>query len=437
MKRYFSLIFILTILWMATKGQADVGPVYILGEQIVANTASNVVLERETVEITLHPLNAEVVCHFYLRNTGEKEHLLLAFPGKSEEDDDRRGDIHADWNMKSFQVQMNHQKVSTTYISNSKNYKNGIIQAISRFSGWYIWGWTFSPHQLVHIQISYTAFDRSHSYPINPYGHFRYYLSTGSFWKGPIGDVQVTVRFAEMNIWQVNDFSPRQGQVNADQSISWHFTNIEPDLHSDIKIWYEIDPLAKVPGAFDRLGVDSLRSQGMEKLLMNLNFETLAEKIHMFVKRLNEETGWGYESIYGVVLSNIERDVLTAGKRFQQQKQWKKAIAFYVGFREKFGDIRSNLRPYSIFDIELAECYSAIGDTEKALTYYRASMDPAPLDEKRYKWGMFNMFNSDSKEMLKEVPFDSPKSRRWKHYFYSRGLNEYCRARIRALGGKI
>ncbi len=126
MKFYgYGIAIVFVTLWTSSV-LANVGPVFISGEQIEANMATQVVLERETIDILLSPMSAEVVCHFYLRNTGETEHLTLAFPGK----DIQEGDIH-NRTMNNFAVSIDGHQISTAYQTHFTRSPQAHMQTIS------------------------------------------------------------------------------------------------------------------------------------------------------------------------------------------------------------------------------------------------------------------------------------------------------------------
>lgn len=206
---------------------ANVGPVYIAGEQISPNTKTNVVLERETIDILLSPMSAQVVCDFYLRNTGDTETLTLAFPGKDETEGDFRNQT-----MKDFSVAVNGSRITTTYQSDFKRNPNAVIHTVSEQYGWYVWESTFPSNRNIHIQITYTALNHNLGFTNNPYGGFRYILATGRLWKDTIGSLDITVRLSDMEVCQITDFRPKNGEVHPDQSMKWHFENFEPDENS-------------------------------------------------------------------------------------------------------------------------------------------------------------------------------------------------------------
>jgi hypothetical protein len=401
---------------------ANVGPVTLVGEQIEANLATNVVLEKETIDVRLSPMSAKVVCHFYLRNTGAAEHLTLGFPGKDvrEKDDQNR-------TMEDFAVEVNDRKVRTTYQSHFSRSSQSLMHTISEQYGWYIWKGVFPADEVVHICISYTAINHNFGFTFNPYGDFVYVLATGSFWKEVIHQLDINVQFADMHVCQMTDFVPKSGTVKADKSLSWHFEELEPTWESNIKIWYEIEmfrPNNDLPAAEFST---KLKSKDVQKKLVQLDFQGFEQLIKKAVASANDQNE---KTLLRILLQDA---FLKAGKEFENRKAWQEAIQIYQCYKDTFGDIQSDLRPYSILSLRLAECYNQVNDTTNALAYFEASMDRGPMTKERYDQGMYHMFFSDAEDMKKEIPFRSRKSEYWMHYFYSTGLNAYCTANIESL----
>lgn len=422
MKYSIYVIVALSMLLETSGVLANVGPVFIAGEQIEANTSTDVVLERETIEVILSPMSARVVCNFYLRNTGEMERLTLAFPGK----DGQEGDIQ-NRTMKDFVVSINGQQIPTTYQHQFKRSSHTLIHGVSERYGWYTWEHIFPADEQVHIRISYTALNHNFGFTYNPYGDFVYILATGSLWKDSVQRIDVVVRFAEMDICQITDFAPQTGTINLDKSLTWHFEDVEPTWDSNIYIWYEIDLFEPNPVFGYPETLTKFDPHDIQEMLVRLDFQTFEH----LVSNAIEPTPVPGENIGFTMF--LRDSLLNAGKVLEAQQEWHKAVQLYRWYKDTFGDIRSDLRPYSILYLRLAECYKHIGDRARAIAFFQASMDTEPMTKERYFQGLFNMFNVDAYRVQKHTPFRSKKSEQWKHYFYSKGLNEYCQRNIHAL----
>jgi tetratricopeptide (TPR) repeat protein len=424
-------IFIVCLLIYSSTGTSDVGPIRIIGKQIEFEDSTNVILERETVDILLSPGSAEIVCNFYLRNTGEPETLHIAFPGG---DADRFTDKERIYyrETKDFQVQVNDQHIATDYIKDYQNFTRTVL-ADSGWYGWYTWESVFPSNEEVHIIVSYTALHRNMGFTYNPYGDFEYILSTGSLWKGNIGTADISLRLQDMDICQITDFAPQNGSVHLDKTIQWHLVNFEPDPQSNIRIWYEIDlfdPSPDVGAALIFEYIDSLTFQGA---LTGPDFVAARTLIDQATDSVVASFGGGNDTSREYVLRTLRREILNAGSKFQEQGKWKKAIQLYSWYQKTYGDITSDLRPYSILQLRLGECYRHTEDFDKAKKAFMNSMDPEPLDEKRYVQGLNHMFDREVQRALERYPFDTSESGRWKQYFQSKGLNEYCRINIDSL----
>ncbi len=254
-----------------------------------------------------------------------------------------------------------------------------------------------------------------------------YIVATGSFWKDAIQHLDITVQFTDMHICQVTAFAPESGSVNLDQSLTWHFENFEPTWESNIHLWYEIDLFEpnSIFGYPDALA--TVEPQDIQFMLTMLDFQAFEDLVTDAVGP-NPVPG---ENI-GLTMF-LRNSLLQAGSVLEEQQAWPDAIALYLWYKETVGDIRSDLRPYSILYLRLAECYKHIGDTARAIAFFEASMDTESMTKERYRRGLRHMFYVEADRQEKAAPFRSEKSNGWKRYFYSKGLNAYCQTNLEAL----
>lgn len=422
---------LIVFFFVLTKAFGDVGPITIIGESIELKNSTNVELVSEEIEITLRPGSANVLCDFYLRNTGKEEVVQIAFPGGEAES---MGDEIWYRGTKDFRVFINDKEIKTIYHKQPPD-------SSREWYGWYTWATQFGASQSLHIRVTYKSTNRNFGYTYNPYGDFTYILETGANWAGKISEAKISIKFEDMDICQVTDFSPSNGVVNLNKTITWDLRNFEPDNSSNIKVWYEIDLFnTRTNPPYASFGWEYLKSKNAFELIEKLDFNKFLSFVDIAAKVEYDSLEW-YWSEYGevqrakeLIMEEIIPIILETCAKLEKQGKWLVVKKIYDWCLEIYKDIPSDLRPYSVLNYRLAECYKQIGDTTRALEYFKACMDTIEMTEYRYNKALKNMVGEyEFDYIINDYPYNSEESNIFISYFLSKGLNEYCRINIEAM----
>lgn len=411
------------IFCICTHVYANVGPVSIEGKKIELQSGTNIELLTEDVRVTLRSSSAAVVCDFYLSNTGESETINMAFPG-GDAKRTYKDEIHY-YETSDFEVFLDGRKLNHTYHKDPPSTDEA-------WDGWYTWQMRIPAGREFHVRVHYTALNPAIGYTYNPYGLFKYILSTGRFWKNRIKDARVTVSFEHMDISQVTDFSPSNGTVNLDKTITWHFSDLEPNAESNINVFYEVSLFDPTPSALDHLG-DAYLS-GAEAMLAASRFDEFARLVEKATEDeyRNDREFWerrgGVETVKNRILKNWRGRILNLGEQLEREGRYQGAIRLYAWWGETFGDIRGDFRPYSILSYRLADLYRKIGNASKARVLFKTCAEGPPIDEDSYHKIMTAYYGRPPGSKSKFPPYGPGRL-----YTGSKGLNEYCRLNAKAL----
>ncbi|MCL6580798.1 MAG: DUF4424 domain-containing protein [Firmicutes bacterium] len=106
----------------------------------------------------------------------------------------------------------------------------------SLFDSWYTFGVTFAPGQTRSVVNTYTLKNLHNSIG---QAFLRYVLTTGRYWKGPIGKAVVRVDLGEVGPYQLENLYPNTWRFSPDgRTLTWSRENFEPSY--DLEIRYNI-----------------------------------------------------------------------------------------------------------------------------------------------------------------------------------------------------
>lgn len=106
----------------------------------------------------------------------------------------------------------------------------------SLFASWYTFGVTFAPGQTRSVVNTYTLKNLHNSIG---QAYLRYVLTTGRYWKGPIGKAVVRVELGEVGPHQLENLYPNTWRFSPDgRTLTWSRENFEPSY--DLEIRYNI-----------------------------------------------------------------------------------------------------------------------------------------------------------------------------------------------------
>ena len=209
----------------------------------------------EKLDIVLHRADAEVRVRYVMENvTRRKARVTFGFPievtkpwtyGKKKPVSAKVIAQRAEKSCRDYSVYADGERVS-----HERTIEPFALGKLNRFPGsklikgigaWNVSTLTFAPGQRRSIEIRYgadhdekgttTSNDRSCMPPV-----FRYRLSTGGVWAGPIAEGRVRVTLGEADSKWL-EFKKPAGRFKRDgDAWVWNFTNLEPTLADDIEI---------------------------------------------------------------------------------------------------------------------------------------------------------------------------------------------------------
>ena len=208
----------------------------------------------EKLDIVLKHKYAEVSVRYLMRNDGNwPAKVTFGFPVEDVVDDwmgydsdqsNKKAKSHSDY-CKNYQVTINGNPVKHKYLH--EPFASGKIKPFAgseQFKG--IEGWMVSTMKVpakknIIVEIHYRSiYDRNFSYvsedSISEPWTFKYRLSTGGVWKGPIQKGVVTVKIENVNPKHVRIVKPANRFKRNGDTWVWEFNNLEPTLADDILI---------------------------------------------------------------------------------------------------------------------------------------------------------------------------------------------------------
>ena len=210
----------------------------------------NVEIVYEDLTINLYKDRAKVSVEYILKNTGKTSTIKAGFPCIAFE---KRYEIE-NYRIKADNKKLKYKTVSGKMfrektigdhylpdesLFTNKKYKNTKAKAYSPIYFWFVSKIKMKKGEKKNIKITYDSIYNSKIGGVSDdtdyeRDQFRYLLSTGSVWKGPIKKGKITIKGimidpADITIKKPKNRFTRQGNV-----FSWEFTNLEPNKSHDI-----------------------------------------------------------------------------------------------------------------------------------------------------------------------------------------------------------
>ena len=214
---------------------ADTAPFFIGGVNIKPYQESNIVLSKENLTITFNksddPRNstASVNAQFIFVNTGDKVSLKVGFPFSLAS---RPGfDTTSTLESLKVKVKVDGNQITPTFVAPGQQ---GEYAPLIYFDV------TFDKNETKEIQVSYEGKAAG--------GYFLYVLNTGSYWKGPIGTLDMTFKFP-YEAAAPNVFSITPGGYKIDgNEVVYHLVNYEPVQNIEVEflpyyMYEKVNPL--------------------------------------------------------------------------------------------------------------------------------------------------------------------------------------------------
>jgi hypothetical protein len=202
----------------------DAAPVFLGGVNIRPYSENIITLKKEDLTIQFVPgkqaknniYGVETLAHvsatFVFVNTGEKVSLKMGFPfGLAK----MRGFNTP--NVQNVSVEMDGKKITTNFLTTENN----------EYDPWVYFNTEFKANETKTLKVTYDALPAG--------GYFLYVLKTGALWKGPIGELNIDLKFPYSATYpNVLSVTPG-GYTIKGNDIIYHFKNYEPDENIIVK----------------------------------------------------------------------------------------------------------------------------------------------------------------------------------------------------------
>lgn len=256
MKNVLPVLPVTTLCWLVPAIGLANGGGYASGVGLTGTVApfvpqgtERVQIADEKLEILLTPGGASVTVHYMMRSTAaERVSVTFGFPVERVKDPNAEAPKRPQTqpkHLRGYAVRLDGQPVKATYrrqrYGKQARGEPAIVRSLRRIEGWMISTIDFGPRQSRRLSIRYTsAYDQRGEY-ISDDDHsapsiFRYRLSTGAVWHGPIARGRVTVRTLGIHLPWVRIKRPVNRFRRQGEAWSWSFTGLEPTLADDLEI---------------------------------------------------------------------------------------------------------------------------------------------------------------------------------------------------------
>lgn len=230
------LLTLVLLLYISIQAMADIRPDPIQAKGIINNdSTSSIRMESELVMVDLYKDSSFVTCTFNMKNYGDAKDLQIGFP-------------EMNFYYLNFLHKNDKREINITETNNDGSKKTVVVSGIQTDSSsmvnrplyhigykpWLVWNSSFKKNESKIITVNYAL-------PCgqlkNGLRYFTYLLHTGADWKGTIGDAKVIVCLHNIDQQQLIKTEP-DFCINGD-TITWSFTDFEPNEANDIQIYYE------------------------------------------------------------------------------------------------------------------------------------------------------------------------------------------------------
>lgn len=213
--------FCLAILPYST--QADDTSLGAIGYGVVPMDNDQVTMAAERVKAEIRGDQAWVTCVFTFTNTGPTVEVLMGFP-------QARSIVGGESELMDFRAFVDEEAVSTIFRPNARP------QGDWDYAGWHTFNVSFAAGQTRVVRNTYHGRLNLVS---NGDRAFEYILHTGATWHDSIGQADVIVRWQKDRDVRPETISASPpGYLQGHHELRWHFTNLEPTLEDDIRVFF-------------------------------------------------------------------------------------------------------------------------------------------------------------------------------------------------------
>lgn len=413
MKSVFAITVFL--IFLGSQAQANVGPLHISDKGIMIVNSENISMESEKISVVLSVWSAEVTCDFIMKNEGPETAVNMTFPESEERE------------ISNLEAFVDGKQQQVLYEDRPEDYY---------FPGLHYWKTSLPLGKPIRVQVRYTVKSNSGG---NVNGKFHYILGTGKFWKGRIKDARITVSFDKIDITHVSDFSPRNGNVNVDGTITWHFKDFEPEITDGITIWYDFGRYSMFYDHWvgdTKAADEKLKEPESISLLKNGKYDEFVQLIErLALENTHHMEGEQVEQralryTRGAIVDRVEPVIASIGLDFEERENWTRALEYYE-YWDKTLYYGQGSYVTGSFRLARARCHARLGNQKQAIALYKESMRTE--DEQVISRCAEYHFRDNGDP---PPPVGSKALKSEMHYCRNKGINEFCRANIRALGGE-
>lgn len=212
----------------------------------IPSGTQHVQIMNEDLEIVLNPKSADVHVHYTMKNHSDKtQKVTFGFPVEDIEKPDYLGNQEKNKKpqtgpsyCRDYQVTLNNQPLKHTY----QTEKARSHEAFKNIQGWMVSTMKIKAQAVIELKISYRSdYDQKGSFvsddSFDAAPLFRYRLSTGGVWHGPILKGKVTIKSGlGIDFEPVRIKKPVNIFKKSNDSWVWEFENLEPTLAHDFTI---------------------------------------------------------------------------------------------------------------------------------------------------------------------------------------------------------
>ncbi|NLW48798.1 MAG: DUF4424 family protein [Firmicutes bacterium] len=220
---------------------------------------NQVEIEKENLDITLYKDHAKVSVEYLFHNTGDKVVVKAGFPCIVL-DEGYNSDKKNYREIDDYQIYVDGRRISAGFEKGSEvpwksvaDYEDEVSEPIL---SWFVSSVAFKKDETKTIKIIYKSsyFGGEHgvSGTSNYWAdRFRYLLSTGATWKGPIKQGTVNIIAAAVNPNEIS-ITPTERFKQNGNNFTWSFTNLEPERKDDVEVSLNNGfTLVRPPGQLD------------------------------------------------------------------------------------------------------------------------------------------------------------------------------------------
>lgn len=233
MKKFLSFLLILAVLFPTT-ALADDASLGGTGETVYPVKNTDVVMQKEVIDIRVKDGKSYVTCRFYFKNSGKTAQLLMGFPSFQESRKGPYGDKYTKEDMKyigdlrlyRFRTYIDGRRIPVQTKKGMK--KTAYNKGEGYYPVWYAWNLRFKKGQTRKVTNTYWCYNTYAAE--NNSEEADYILKTGAYWKGNIGSVLVRMHLPEINpllLYSVDGLMP--DYYTADGTLVWNKKDLEPD----------------------------------------------------------------------------------------------------------------------------------------------------------------------------------------------------------------